>query len=328
MADANQGTTSITYDVFNGDADGICSLHQLRLAVPVPESILVTGVKRDIGLLDKIKGSHGNRITVLDVSMHSNAESLMQLLHNDNQVTYIDHHFAGDIPDSPLLTAYIDSGADRCTSLIVDDLLEGKYRSWSICGAFGDNLHAAALGAAETLSLTDPDIDKLREIGELFNYNGYGSTVEDLHFTPDSLYNAVKTYLNPFDFHEESSTLKTLREGYKSDMAQAQSLELFAERADNRIYRFPDRPWSRRVSGVFANLKARENPSGAHAMITENSDATLRISVRAPLDNKHNADTLCRSFPSGGGRAAAAGINELPEDRLDDFIDQFNAIYG
>ncbi|MGB5082223.1 MAG: acetyltransferase, partial [Burkholderiales bacterium] len=34
-------------DVFNGDADGLCSLRQLRLAEPA-ESQLVTGVKRDI----------------------------------------------------------------------------------------------------------------------------------------------------------------------------------------------------------------------------------------------------------------------------------------
>jgi len=33
------------YDVFNGDADGICALHQLRLAEP-REATLVTGVKR------------------------------------------------------------------------------------------------------------------------------------------------------------------------------------------------------------------------------------------------------------------------------------------
>lgn len=39
------------YDVFNGDADGICALHQLRLARPRPEAQLVTGVKRDIRLL-------------------------------------------------------------------------------------------------------------------------------------------------------------------------------------------------------------------------------------------------------------------------------------
>ena len=38
------------FDVFNGDADGLCALHQLRLAAPL-ESDLVSGPKRDIGLL-------------------------------------------------------------------------------------------------------------------------------------------------------------------------------------------------------------------------------------------------------------------------------------
>ncbi|RUM38930.1 MAG: acetyltransferase, partial [Desulfobulbus sp.] len=42
----------ITYDVFNGDADGICALHQLRLHDPRPDAHLVTGVKRDICLLE------------------------------------------------------------------------------------------------------------------------------------------------------------------------------------------------------------------------------------------------------------------------------------
>ena len=41
------------YDVFNGDADGLCALQQLRLDRPVA-SELVTGVKRDIQLLNRI----------------------------------------------------------------------------------------------------------------------------------------------------------------------------------------------------------------------------------------------------------------------------------
>jgi hypothetical protein len=41
-------------DCFNGDADGLCALHQLRLAEPA-ESELVTGVKRDIQLLERIR---------------------------------------------------------------------------------------------------------------------------------------------------------------------------------------------------------------------------------------------------------------------------------
>lgn len=328
MTVRDRDTPAVNYDVYNGDADGICSLHQLRLADPVPESFLITGVKRDITLLDKIKDVEDSSITVLDISMHSNSAALTQVLMNNNQVTYIDHHFAGEIPESPLLTAHIDAAADRCTSLIVDDLLTGRYRAWAICGAFGDNLHAAALYTAKSLSLSESNTEKLREIGELLNYNGYGSHVEDLHFPPDLLYNAVKDYSDPFDFYDESIALQTLKEGFDTDMELARSLDLLASTGNNRIYRFPESAWARRVSGVFANLKARENPSGAHAMITENSDGTLRISVRAPLENKHSADALCRAFPSGGGRAAAAGINELPENRLDAFIDQFNAIYG
>ena len=52
------------------------------------------------------------------------------------------------------------------------------------------------------------------------------------------------------------------------------------------------------------------------------------VSVRAPLENKTGADELCRRFPTGGGRKAAAGINELPESMLDDFIKQFSDFYA
>mgnify|MGYP007000196212 len=49
------GLNNTTYwDVFNGDADGICALLQLRLAQP-KNSQLVTGIKRDIELLDRVE---------------------------------------------------------------------------------------------------------------------------------------------------------------------------------------------------------------------------------------------------------------------------------
>lgn len=57
------------YDVFNGDADGILSLVQLRQVEP-RESILVTGVKRDTDLLKKVPlDKVVKKITVLDISM-------------------------------------------------------------------------------------------------------------------------------------------------------------------------------------------------------------------------------------------------------------------
>ena len=316
------------FDVFNGDADGICALHQLRLADPVPDAELITGVKRDINLLSRIEEVKSSSIAVFDISMHSNIASLEQLLAAGNDILYIDHHFAGAIPEASNLRHHIDPDPDQCTSLIVDSLLGGEFRLWALCGAFGDNLDKTANVTASEIGLSVSETECLREIGELINYNGYGSQVKDLYFPPENLYRAIREYRSPFDFFERSKTLKTLKVGFDSDMSLALSQPEYKTCGKNRIFRFPDNPWAKRVSGVFANLKARENPEGAHALITENRDESLRISVRAPLQNKQGADKLCRAFPSGGGRAAAAGINAMPADLLDDFLTKFQQTYS
>ena len=53
---------------FNGDADGLCALQQLRLADAAPAE-LITGVKRDIELLQRVPAKAGDCVTVLDVSL-------------------------------------------------------------------------------------------------------------------------------------------------------------------------------------------------------------------------------------------------------------------
>lgn len=315
------------YDVFNGDADGIIALHQSRLHSPLPAASLVTGVKRDIKLLEKIQDVKDSQISVFDISLDSNRDALLTILKRNNRVTYVDHHFAGAIPDSPLLHTHIDPAPTLCTSLIVDTLLKGKYRAWAVAAAYGDNLHDAAAKAARTLSIDDTQLDALRELGELLNYNGYGADISDLHFAPDALYRALRPYMDPFIFLAESPDLATLRQGFKEDMALAMEQKEMDPGKHNRIYLFPNAPWARRVAGVFSNLRAREKKDAAHALIVENDDASLRISVRAPLNNRRDADTLCLSFPTGGGRTAAAGINKLPPEMLNDFLSRFHATF-
>ncbi len=316
------------FDVFNGDADGILALHQFRLHTPQPESTLVTGIKRDIKLLDKIQTVTGSRITVFDVSLDSNRDALLQLLKQNNQITYFDHHFAGAIPDTKRLTPHIDPSPSVCTSLIIDKLLKGKYRSWAVAAAFGDNLHDTALETAKAIDLGTEQIESLQELGELLNYNGYGANISDLHFPPDVLYQALHPYEDPFSFLAESSDLATLRRGFAEDMELAMDQKETCPGRNNRIYSFPNAPWARRVAGVFSNLRAREKKNAAHALIIENEDGTFRISVRAPLANRKNADSLCLTFPTGGGRKAAAGINNLPADMLDDFLSRFEATFS
>jgi hypothetical protein len=316
------------FDVFNGDADGICALHQLRLAEPRPEARLVTGVKRDIRLLQQLLGFRAAHITVLDISLDSNRDALLPLLETGCNFFYVDHHFAGKIPASENLTAHIDPSPDTCTSLIVDRLLGGKYRAWAAVGAFGDNLHTSAREAAESLALDDTSVAKLKELGELLNYNGYGLSVSDLFFPPQELYKTVMPYAEPLDFFEHSNALSLLRQGYQNDMEAASAYVPIRTTPAGRIFELPPEPWARRVSGLFSNLKAQEKPSLAHGLLTRNPDGTYRVSVRAPLHNKQGADSLCRSFVTGGGRSAAAGINALPQDQLELFFRKFEEIFS
>ena len=315
------------YDVFNGDADGLCALHQLRMADPKPDAVLITGVKRDIKLLRHLEGAQGAEITVLDISMDSNREYLPALLEN-NRLFYVDHHFAGDIPGSANFTAHVDPDPEVCTSLIVDRLLEGRFRAWAVVAAFGDNLHGAARQAASSLSLGESEVEKLRELGELLNYNGYGATVTDLHFSPQDLFKAMQPFGDPLDFFNQSEALASLRAGFATDMEQARSRKPVVDQPYGRVFRFPAVPWSRRVAGVFSNEKAREEEGKAHALLVDNPDGTLLISVRAPLANRKGADDLCRAFPTGGGRAAAAGVNALPADQLDKFLQTFAEVFS
>ncbi|RWX50314.1 hypothetical protein VU01_13421, partial [Candidatus Electrothrix marina] len=126
-------------DVFNGDADGICALHQLRLHEPRPDARLLSGVKRDIALLEQVTEVRDTALTVLDISLDKNRGSLDKILAADagNTVFYADHHYAGELPDSERLTAHIDPQPLICTSLIINQLLEGKHALWAVAGAFG-----------------------------------------------------------------------------------------------------------------------------------------------------------------------------------------------
>lgn len=310
------------YDVFNGDADGLCALHQLRLVEP-RDAVLVTGVKRDIALLERVPAQAGDAVTVLDVSLDKNREPLVQLLESGVRIDYYDHHFPGEIPSHPALVARIETASDQCTSLLVDADLAGRCRTWALVGAFGDGLDAVARRLATSLNLGEAALARLRELGTYLNYNGYGETIEDLFFAPDLLYRRMQGFVDPLDFVAEDEAFAVLRGGFADDMARAR--ELVPEHlSDNHgIYRLPAEPWARRISGVLANDLTQAAPERAHALLTERPDGGVVVSVRAPLARRVGADALCRQFSTGGGRQGAAGINRLSETDYDDFVARF-----
>lgn len=311
------------YDIFNGDADGLCALQQLRLEKPIDEAQLITGVKRDIALMQQVEAVAGDTLTVLDISLDKNREALQRALENGAAIEYFDHHFAGEIPQHERLTTHINTAADICTSLLVSAQLQHRQLAWAVTGAYGDNLYEVARTAATPLGLDEKQLDTLCELGTCLNYNGYGTDIADLFFHPRELALTLRPYADPFDFVANESAYRTLRDGYHDDMARAEALlpEIATER--QALYIMQDAPWSRRVSGVYGNLLARNHPQRAHAILTVLDDGAYRVSIRAALENKTGADELCREFPTGGGRAAAAGINRLEASDYDRFVERF-----
>nr|WP_320010430.1 acetyltransferase [uncultured Desulfobulbus sp.] len=324
MTPSTVSSTASHFDVFNGDADGICALHQLRLYAPCADAELVTGIKRDIQLLSRLRDVRESRITVLDISLDRNRDALVQLLEQDNTVFYADHHYSGNIPLFTSLETHIDPSPLTCTSIIIDALLGGKYRAWAIVGAFGDNLDDVASELAQRLGYSGEQVASLQEMGRLLNYNGYGMAESDLLIHPAALFQEVHRFAEPFDMERDSSILARLRQGYREDMNQATALSPTQSSTAGRVFILPETTWAKRVVGVFSNQLAREEPRLAHATLIERSTGSYLVSVRAPLAIREGADVLCRGFVTGGGRAAAAGINELPAEELGTFLAAFN----
>jgi len=312
------------FDVFNGDADGICALVQLRRAAPRPEAVLVTGRKRDINLLKRVDAKAGDNVTVLDISARSNAGDLKRILGAGASVFYADHHNAGDLEDHPNLTTIIDTSPETCTAVLIDHCLAGAYRAWAVTAAFGDNFPKVAKRIAQGHDLP---LDKLERFGILINYNGYGASVDDLHFHPADLYQHLADFDTPVEFLSSKPEIyAALDAGYNADMAGAKSAKVLDETDKGLILVLPGTASSRRVSGVYGNALAQDFPKRAHAILTQQRGGYL-VSVRAPLSNRIGADTLVLQFETGGGRSAAAGINHLPETELSRFVSLFRKAF-
>lgn len=315
------------FDVFNGDADGLCALHQLRLAEPA-QAELVTGVKRDIGLLARVDARAGDRVTVLDVSLDRNRAALLDLLARGAQVRYFDHHYAGEIPQHPLLEAHIDTARGVCTSILVDRHLGGRYRAWAVTAAFGDNLDAAARELAAGLGLPPGVLERLRDLGQGLNYNAYGETEADLVMPPAELYRALARYPDPLQFIDREPVCARLDAARRADLAAARAVPASWSAGAAAMHVLPDAPWARRVGGSFANQLAAEAPGRAVAVLVPGSAGGYVVSVRSPAAAAQGADELCRGFPGGGGRRDAGGIDCLPESDLEAFRRRFASAFA
>ncbi|MFZ6874675.1 hypothetical protein ACO0LF_21665 [Undibacterium sp. Di27W] len=314
------------YDVFNGDADGICALHQLRLADP-RKAVLVTGAKRDIDLLGRFASRQGDKLTVLDISLDSNIVALRKHLAAGAEIIYFDHHNAAQAFEHVHLNLHCDMAADVCSSILVNRYLNGQYWQWAVVAAYGDNLPEVASTMGMQAGLNGIQCKQLQELGTLLNYNAYGESVDDLHFHPAALYQAVHDYVDPFDFLNSAAQFVVLHNAYASDMAFMQGLRAYRQSELTSIYILPAQAWARRISGILANQLTQEQPGKSFAVLTAKPDGSYVVSVRSGDADNCPASQFCTAFSTGGGRRGAGGINNLAATEVDHFVQAFIAYF-
>lgn len=311
------------FDVCNGDADGLCAVRQWRLLEPA-EATLVTGLKREIALLQRVPAEAADEVLVCDVSLERNRAALLALLARGVRVRWFDHHAAGEVPDDPGLEAHLDFGAEVCSSLLVDRHLGGRQRAWALAGAYGDELTAEADRLALASGFGASQRAALQRLGRAINYNAYGEDVSDVRLHPAALYTLMARHADPFALLAHEPVIAEIDAQRDADLRLALALAPAWQSDRARVVVLPDAAWSRRVSGVLANELAAERPAQAQAVLSVRRDGAYRVSVRAPREAPQGAAALCRGF-GGSGRSAAAGIDALPAAELDRFVQAFAA---
>lgn len=313
------------FDIFNGDADGLCGITQLRLAYP-RQTTLITGVKRDNMLLNNVVLSDNSQLTVVDISLHSNLLGLTRALNQGCSVEWFDHHHSGAIPEHPNLVTHIDTDPALCSSLIINKLLNNRFVHWAIVAAFGDNMQESAYALAAALGISQVTVDVLKDLGMCINYNSYGACIEDLHYHPQELCEVMRQFNEPMSLVAETDLLPTLKEHYEADLTSARRTPVNVINEYVALVILPNSKWSRRINGLYANELSNQFPNRAHAILTEKNDG-YTVNIRAPQNNPLNAHRVALKFETGGGRHTAAGIQHFTADQTNNLVDELKRQY-
>lgn len=291
-----------------------------------------TGVKRDVELLRHAKNIESSNLFVFDVSMLTNEKYLQSLINGDNIIRWFDHHKMSDIENIRNSIVYkISTNPAHCTAMMVESyfdpvVLVAGLRSWVMCAAYGDNLHSTVQELNKDMSpgRTKETLDIYKQIGETLNYNGYGNQESDLTVHPKDVFMDLCEYDEPVDYYNNSTVFKKINTQMKADASELESTaQTLHESSVGDVILLPDSPASIRYSGVYSNLLSMGNRDKAFAILTMYDDNNYKISIRAPQNNPVGACDLALKFPTGGGREKAAGVNQLPTEKLDNFTEEF-----
>ncbi len=312
--------------VFNGDADGLCAQHIVNLESGAPR-LRVTGLKREIELIARLPADAAGHVHALDISLKRNLAAVTALLARGNvRVTWYDHHEPGDPPAHPALELHVNQAPETCTAAIVNAVYGHRQPLWAAMAAFGDNLPETAVALATAAGASAHEAQLLRRAGTLLNYNAYGEVPGDQLFPAADLALRMEPFASALDFCWEGSVFGPLATQYEADQEGFQSLSPMLDSPGALAYSVPDAPFARRYAATWANELALERPDQALAVLHGLAEGGYRVSIRSPRRSGKPASGLAGEF-GGGGRKLAAGIDALPVNELERFLNRLSGYF-
>jgi hypothetical protein len=318
-----QKTDTKSVDICIGDANGLCSLLQWRLHQPKQSSTLAL-LGRESRLDGLIQASPGDDVLLCDIPMQANRSTLMQLLDSGAQIQYLSHQIGEESLWHPQLQYIEDAPQDSCTSLMVDRILDGKYRQWALVGAYGKRCNASADKLASSVGLPAHERARLRELGELINYNACSVDGQNACIPPVDLYSLMSGYQQAMDFLQSESVASELESVRREDLERAEQIAPYWQDAHASVYVLPDTPWAHRVAGGLGTHLSANEPTRAHAFLRPAANGCFMTRVHAARNNPNGGLTFTDAQADDDCQRAWV-IEHLPDQEIDHFISAFSA---
>ena len=270
----------------------------------------------------------GDACTVLDVSLDVNRAGAAGAARRPaSPVRYFDHHFAGEVPAHPRLEAHLDLEPQRLHQPARRPLPRRAGSAagrWSGRSATAWSRRRARWRAAA--GLAPAAAERLQELGVAINYNAYGETIADLHVAARRAGRGDGALRRSAGLRRALADLPAPRRGVpRGHGAGAPARARAPGRGRGRVRA------ARRGLGAARQRHAGQRPRQGPRRAAPSPSSRRRpeggylVSVRVPRESSVSAEAFCRTFPTGGGRRTAAGINHLPGEELETFATAFEA---
>lgn len=310
-------------DVCIGDANGLCSLLQWRLHQPKQSSTLAL-LGHESRLDGLVHSRAGGDVLLCEIPMQANRSTLMQLLDSGAQIQYLSHQIGDEPLWHPQLQYIEDAPQDRCTSLMVDRILDGRYRQWALVGAYGKHCNAQADKLAASNGLSAHARTQLRELGELINYNACSVDGKNACIPAVELYSVMSGYQQAMDFLQSEPVVGELESVRREDLARAVQIAPYWQDAHASVYVLPNAPWAHRVASGFGKHISAKEPTRAHAFLRPAANGSFMTRVHAARSAPADGLTFPGSQADDDYQRTWV-IEQLPDQEIDHFISAFSA---